>query len=78
MAEDRQMAISTEERDSMRAVAQEASETVRLSKTLYAAVTKDPQAKTKASSGDKWRAVKIHTPASFEAITHPAAASAKR
>lgn len=68
MSEDRRMALSSEERDSMRAAAQEASETVRLSRTLYNAVLKDPQAKTKASSGDKWKAVRIYTPMSFAAL----------
>jgi hypothetical protein len=65
------MALSDEERDSLRAVVHEASEIVRLSRTLANAVRKDPQAKIKASSGDKWRAVQVQTPASFEAIAHP-------
>ena len=68
---DEGMAITTEERESVRAVAQEATETVRLSRTLYNAVLKDPAIKAKASSGDTWKAVRLHTPASFAAFTMP-------
>lgn len=59
------MCLSREEQDSIRALAATSEETEKLAKTLYAAVLKDPEAKSRSS--DKLRAIRpissIRTPA---------------